>query len=84
MAQALAQHDLDVLAAVAHRAKGESASLGGVALASEASHLETLAREGQRDAVHGQFEALEACMAPTLQALDRWLADHTQASARQG
>ncbi|WP_445158316.1 ATP-binding protein [Halomonas sp. E14] len=84
MAQALAQHDLEGVAAAAHRTKGESASLGGVALADAARRLETLAREGQQDAARGQFEALEACMAPTLQALDLWLAVHVPASPRQG
>ena len=70
---ALAQSDLSEVAAIAHRVKGESGSLGGQRLAAAARNLEQMARSGQaRYEILAGLTALRGCVPATLEQLERW------------
>lgn len=70
---ALAQGDLAEVAAIAHRVKGESGSLGGLRLAAAARNLEDMARSGQaRHELLAELTVLRECIPATLERLGRW------------
>ncbi|WP_104202304.1 ATP-binding protein [Billgrantia saliphila] len=70
---AMERGDLSALAALAHRLKGESGSVGAYELTERAGRLEVLAREGRRAEVGAELAALDAAVLPTLEALGEWV-----------
>ncbi|KAA0012769.1 response regulator [Billgrantia pellis] len=71
---AMERDDMSALAALAHRLKGESGSLGACELTEHARRLEVLAREGRRDEAGAELATLNAAVLPTLEALSGWVA----------
>ena len=66
---AIAQSDLARAAELAHRLKGESASLDLACLVRDSDRLEAAARQGDVEEVGRQWEALRPTLAASRQAL---------------
>ncbi|MBA2778295.1 ATP-binding protein [Billgrantia kenyensis] len=76
---ALNQGDLATLGRIAHRIKGESGSLGSCGLSAIAQELERLASEEDFPGAEAKLKALQAAIPLTLDSLQGWLADQSQA-----
>lgn len=72
--RAVADACVEKVAQIAHQIKGESASLGAVKMAGLASRLERQARHGLLEDAAATLQALHACLAVTLPALERSVA----------
>ncbi|PMR73399.1 hybrid sensor histidine kinase/response regulator [Billgrantia endophytica] len=75
MMTAVAEGDMPDLAAVAHRLRGESASLGARELAAVAQRLELRAHQERHGEAAAELLTLENTIPSTLLALERWLAE---------